>query len=71
MLQVRIRVFDNGTPAKWSTTLAEVTVDRNLQCPRFRQDSRTLEVLETVDVGSVLTTIDVDDNDDRVMKRHQ
>ena len=66
MLQVRVRVYDNGTPPKWATTLAEVTVDRNLQCPRFRQDSRSLEVLETADVGSELVTVEVDDNDDRV-----
>ena len=57
---------DNGTPAKWATTVARITVDRNLRCPRFRQDSRTVEVLETVDVGSELALIEVEDNDDRV-----
>lgn len=58
---------DGGTPPRTDTTVVSVTVNRNLQKPRFDPQNYPVKVLETIPIGELLTTVSARDNDRRVI----
>ena len=65
--QIRVRAYDDGTPAKEAITTVKVTVNRNLRCPQWRSGDKTIEIYENLDIGEEVTSVQATDNDDQVI----
>lgn len=65
-LQIRIMVKDGGSPACSKTSVATISVQRNLNSPRFSRGEWTVEIMETQSLTEPIVTIDAQDADDRV-----
>lgn len=63
-----MRAFDGGVPPKDNVTTVQVTVNRNLFCPAWRNDNDFVEILETSDVASPVFTVSASDDDTQVTK---
>lgn len=61
-----MRAFDGGVPPKDNVTTVQVTVNRNLFCPAWRNDNDLVEILETSDVASPVFTVSASDDDTQV-----
>ena len=62
-LQLRVRAYDNGEPARSAVAVVTISVERNLRCPRWQEESKTLELLETTGVDELLYTLRATDSD--------
>ena len=62
-LQLRVRAYDNGEPARSAVVVVTISVERNLRCPRWQEESKTLELLETTGVDELLYTLRATDSD--------
>lgn len=75
LLQLTVRAYDSGTPAREDFELVRVTVDQNLNPPEFVTPSagqnyqNTTEILETRAVNSVFYTVVTRDLDASVSFR--
>ena len=65
-MQLRIEAGDGGEPPCTISTVVVVSVTRNLQQPRFNQAEYTVDILETHDLETVVTTVQATDSDERV-----
>lgn len=63
-----MRAFDGGVPPKDNVTTVQVTVNRNLFCPVWKNDDNFVEILETSDVASPVFTVSASDDDTQVNK---
>ena len=64
--QIRVEAFDNGTPFKSDVAIVKVTVNRNLNAPRFSQTSITVNILYTQELGTAITKVSATDADQQV-----
>ena len=62
-LQLRVRAYDNGEPARSAVAVVTISMERNLRCPRWQEESKTLELLETTGVDELLYTLRATDSD--------
>jgi len=67
--QLRIVAEDGGTPPCSRTSLASITVNRNLQAPQFLQSEYAAEILETFPLTQSILSVSARDGDDRVGRR--
>ncbi len=65
-LQIRIIASDGGSPPRTDTTVARVSVNRNLARPKFEPTTYEAKILETTSIGEVIATISAKDEDMRV-----
>jgi hypothetical protein len=63
VLQIRVRAYDNGTPAKSHVALVIVAVNRNLNAPEFTGDDQTVDILYTQPLGQTIATVTAEDED--------
>lgn len=64
LCQVRIWVGDNGSPQQTAVTVARVTVQRNLNPPRFtRTTPYAVTILEIQELGRSFITVEATDDD--------
>ena len=64
--KLRVRASDGGQPPKSNVTVVSVEIVRNIQAPRFELSRYTVEVLETLEVGETIGTVEATDSDLRV-----
>ena len=57
---------DRGVPPKTSTATVEVTVQRNLNEPRFTSGNSRLSIPEILPAGSTITRVEATDTDSAV-----
>ena len=69
-IQIRIVASDGGTPSRTDTTVASVSVNRNLNKPRFEPSQYQTRILETLTIGEIVTTVSAKDNDRRVSDKY-
>ncbi|KAJ8318063.1 hypothetical protein KUTeg_003154 [Tegillarca granosa] len=60
---LRIRAYDNGIPAKSNTSVVTLTVNRNLNSPRFTQTSWGANVPDNQPLGETIITVTATDAD--------
>lgn len=58
-------VADGGTPPCTKTSVATMTVRRNLNEPRFKRGEWQKEIMETHPLTEVITTVEAEDKDDK------
>ena len=61
-----MEAYDNGSPSRRDTALVLVTVDRNLNRPRFEQSSQEVDILYDQELGSTIATVRATDDDSQV-----
>ena len=66
--QLRVRAFDDGVPPRENITTVAISVNRNLNCPRWRQGSITVNIMETHDITSSVARVEATDSDPQVFK---
>ncbi len=64
-----MKASDDGVPPRENITTVQITVNRNLNCPRWRQNSVTANIMETHDIGSLVARVEASDQDDQVSIR--
>ena len=65
---MRVRAYDNGSPALGNITVVAVTVERNLFAPVLQgQTVITIRVPETKELGVPIATISANDADSQVI----
>ena len=57
-------------PPKASVETVEVNIDRNLQCPSWRQGDQNKEILETTDLATEIARVEAEDRDAEVDQAH-
>lgn len=48
---IRVEAYDNGTPSKTDVAVVKVTVNRNLNAPRFLQSSIDRNIMYSQELG--------------------
>ncbi len=64
-----MRAYDDGVPPRENVTTVVVTVNRNINCPRWRQSSVAANIMETHDITSLVARVEATDADRQVRKR--
>lgn len=64
--KVRVRAFDGGTPPKDNVTTVQVTINRNLFCPEWRDGVDSVDILETMAIPSPVAQVTAVDEDTQV-----
>lgn len=63
---MRIVAQDGGSPPRTATTVASITVQRNIKSPVFEELSYNETILETRQLGLPILQVKATDNDTRV-----
>lgn len=61
--QLRIQAYDNGSPSRSSVAIVKVTVNRNLNAPKFDNVAVEVNILYSQELGSKITTVKATDED--------
>ncbi len=64
-MQLRVDVSDGGIPACSRTTVAKISVQRNLNAPRFTRGEWTVNIMETHALTEAVVTVEARDADDK------
>ena len=64
--QVRVKAYDNGSPPREDIAVVKVTVNRNLNPPRFDGGEQTKEIFYTQPLGEPIVTVHARDADKQV-----
>lgn len=64
--QIRVRAYDDGVPPRENITTAAIFVNRNLNCPRWRQAGVSANIMETHDITNVVARVEATDADRQV-----
>ena len=64
--QIRVEVYDNGSPPKKDICIVNVIVNRNLNSPRFVHGSQTVNILYTQELGMQIGVVEAEDEDRKV-----
>ena len=58
-----VEAYDSGNPAQRAAAQLTITVSRNEHAPRFRQPAYALTLLDSAELGALVTTLQADDSD--------
>ena len=61
-----MKAFDNGIPPKNDVAVVKVTVNRNLQSPKFDGGEQNLEIFYRQALGEAIATVHATDSDTQV-----
>jgi len=61
-----VKAYDNGSPPKEDIAVVKVTVNRNLNPPRFDGGEQTKEIFYTQPLGEPIVTVHASDADKQV-----
>lgn len=65
-IQIRVEAYDNGSPPKNDICIVKVTVNRNLNTPRFLRSTQTQDILYTQELGIAIAVVEAEDLDVKV-----
>ena len=63
VLQVLIQVTDGGIPPLSDFTIMQITIERNLESPRFLHNPVNVRILDTIVPGSFVVQVNATDDD--------
>ena len=61
-----MKAFDNGIPPKNDVAVIKVTVNRNLQSPKFEGGEQNVEIFYRQPLGEAISTVHATDSDTQV-----
>ncbi len=65
MYQIRVQAYDNGVPSKSDDAVVKVTVNRNLNAPKFTQASLSKDILYAQELGTMIVKVAATDADEQ------
>ena len=58
-----MQALDSGIPPLSDVSTVTITVNRNLNAPKFKQTEYSAIILETINLGDVIARVEADDAD--------